>query len=164
MIWGIIGTVLSDRFLRPLCVTTAFMVAACAAEGRRFETAALSSSEDGVIYVYRPLASVIGRGEDPYVWIAGEQMGRVKAGGYVKKVVPTGTHDVTVRQTVLFIPTWPQTVEVAVASGGSAYVKVDQRITGISTEEGAAATQQVSIEEVPFDMGQADLSKARENM
>jgi hypothetical protein len=124
----------------------------------------LSSGEVGVIYVYRPLDSIIGRGEDPYVWIAGEQMGRVKAGGYVKKVVPVGEHDVTVRQTVLFVPTWPEMVQVAVASGGSAYVKVDQRITGISADGGAGAIQEVFIEEVPFDVGQADISKARENM
>jgi hypothetical protein len=138
-------------------------LAACAADGPRFESAALSSSEVGVIYVYRPLDSIIGRGEDPYVWIAGKQMGRVKAGGYVKKVVPIGEYDVTVRQTVLFVPTWPETVEVAVASGGSAFVKIDQRITGIGSGDGAAATQQVFIEEVPIEVGQSEIAKAREN-
>lgn len=153
-----------DRSLRPLCAATAFLLSACAADGPRFESAALSSSEVGVIYVYRPLDTIIGRGEDPYVSIAGEQLGRVKAGGYVKKVVPIGAHDVTVRQTVLFIPTWPETVEVAVASGGSAYVKIDQRITGIGTGDGASATQEVFIEEVPVDVGQTDIAKARENM
>jgi hypothetical protein len=153
-----------SRIFRLLSAAIALALAACAAEGPRFESASLSSSEVGVIYVYRPLESVIGRGEDPYVSIAGEHMGRLKAGGYVKKVVPIGEHAVTVRQTVLFIPTWPETVEVAVASGGSAYVKVDQRITSIGGENGAAATQQVFIEEVSFDVGQADISKARENM
>jgi hypothetical protein len=74
-------------------------------------------------------------------------------------VVPIGEHDVTVRQNVLFIPTWPETVGVAVASGRSAYVKVHQRITDIGTGEGASATQQVFIEEVPSMWGKQILPR-----
>lgn len=148
----------------PLGLAVALALAACAAEGPDFERASLTTADTGVIYVYRPLTSVIGRGEDPYVYIGGENMGRLKSGGYVEKVVPIGEYKVTVRQTVLFVPTWPQSVEVAVGSGGSAYVKVDQRVTGVTTEgEGATATQQVFIEEVGNTEGQAEIAQAKKN-
>ena len=56
----------------------ALLLASCTAEGPAFERQTVLSNEVGVIYVYRPLTSVIGRGEDPYVTIAGERMGKIK--------------------------------------------------------------------------------------
>jgi hypothetical protein len=139
------------------------LLAGCAAGGPAFERRAALSNEVGVIYVYRPLTSAIGRGEDPYVIIAGERMGRLKAGGYLKKVVPIGDHKVTVQQSVLLLPTWPESVEVAVASASSTYVKIDQRITNVDLSGGATATQQVFIEEVSDITGQAEILNMREN-
>jgi len=138
-------------------------LAGCAAEGRVFERQAALTDEIGVIYVYRPLTTVFGRGEDPYVTIAGDRMGRLKAGGYFKKIVPIGEHKVTVNQSLLLLPTWPESVEVAVASASSSYVKVDQRITDIDFDGGATATQQVFIEKVPSPAGQSEIAALREN-
>jgi hypothetical protein len=151
--------------LRLAAIAAALLLAGCAAEGARFErqAAAPLTSEDGVIYVYRPLTSVLGRGEDPYVTIAGERMGRLRAGGYFKKIVPIGEHRVTVQQSVLFLPTWPESVDVAVASGAGTYVKVDQRVTGVDISDGATATQEVFIEEVPGYTGQNEILAMREN-
>jgi hypothetical protein len=149
--------------LRLAAVAAALLLAGCAAEGQRFERQAALNSELGVIYVYRPLTSLVARGEDPYVTIAGQPMGRLRAGGYFKKVVPIGEHKVTVQQTILFLPTWPESVEVAVASATGTYVKVDQRITGVEFNEGATATQQVFIEEVPGFTGQNEILGMREN-
>jgi hypothetical protein len=155
---------MASHFSRLFLVATALVISSCAAEGPDFKRASLNSTEVGIIYVYRPLTSVIGRGENPYVYVNGENLGQLKAGGYLEKVVPIGEHKVTVRQTVLFVPTWPESVEVAVASGGSAYVKVDQRVTGLSTEgEGATATQQVFIEEVSNEEGQVEIERAKGN-
>jgi hypothetical protein len=138
-------------------------MAGCAAEGPSFERQAALSNEVGVIYVYRPLTSVIGRGEDPYVIIAGKRMGRLRAGGYFKKIVPIGEHKVTVQQSLLLLPTWPESVEVAVASSAGTYVKVDQRFTDVGFDEGTSATQQVFIEEVPAPTGQDEILSMREN-
>jgi hypothetical protein len=149
--------------LRLAAVAAALLLAGCAAEGQRFERQAALNSELGVIYVYRPLTSLVARGEDPYVTIAGQPMGRLRAGGYFKKVVPIGEHKVTVQQTILFLPTWPESVEVAVASATGTYVKVDQRITGVEFNEGATATQQVFIEEVSGFTGQNEILGMREN-
>ncbi|MGH6874073.1 MAG: DUF2846 domain-containing protein [Aestuariivirgaceae bacterium] len=154
---------MQSLLLRLAAIFAAFLLASCAAEGQRFERQATLDSEVGVIYVYRPLTSVLGRGEDPYVTIAGEHMGRLRAGGYFKKVVPIGEHRVMVQQSVLFLPTWPESVEVAVASGTGTYVKIDQRITGVAFDEGATATQQVFIEEVPGYTGQNEILGMREN-
>jgi hypothetical protein len=154
---------MQSLLLRLAAIPAALLLASCAAEGQRFQRQAALSSEVGVIYVYRPLTSVFGRGEDPYVTIAGQQMGRLRAGGYFKKVVAIGEHKVMVQQSVLFLPTWPESVEVAVASGTGAYVKVDQRITGIDVDDGATATQQVFIEEVPGYTGQSEILSMREN-
>jgi hypothetical protein len=151
-------------FLRPaLCLAAAASLSACAAEGPAFERQAALSNEVGVIYVYRPLNSVVGRGEDPYVTIAGERVGRLKAGGYFKKVVPIGEYKVTVQQSVFLLPTWPESVEVAVASAAGTYVKVDQRITDFDFADGATATQQVFIEEVPSPSGQNEILAMRGN-
>ena len=154
---------MQSLLLRLAAVMAAFLLACCAAEGQRFERQAALNSEVGVIYVYRPLTSVLARGEDPYVTIAGQPMGRLRAGGYFKKVVPIGEHKVMVQQTVLFIPTWPESVEVAVASATGSYVKIDQRITAVEFDEGATATQQVFIEEVPGFTGQSEILGMREN-
>ncbi|HKQ95207.1 MAG TPA: DUF2846 domain-containing protein [Aestuariivirgaceae bacterium] len=155
---------MASHFSRLFLVVTALLVSSCAAEGPDFKRASIQSTEVGIIYVYRPLTSVIGRGENPYVYVNGENLGQLKAGGYLEKVVPIGEYKVTVRQTVLFVPTWPESVEVAVASGGSAYVKVDQRVTGFTTEgEGATATQQVFIEEVGNEEGQIEIERAKGN-
>lgn len=139
------------------------LLCGCAAEGPSFERQAALSSDVGVIYVYRPLRSVIGRGEDPYVIIAGERMGRLRSGGYFKKVVPIGEHKVTVQQSVLLLPTWPESVEVAVASSAATYVKVDQRFTDVDFGQGTSATQQVFIEEVSAPTGQNEILGMREN-
>jgi hypothetical protein len=154
---------MQSMLLRLAVIVAALLLAGCAAEGQRFERQAALNSEVGVIYVYRPLTSVIARGEDPYVTIAGQPMGRLRAGGYFKKVVPIGEHKVMVQQTVLFLPTWPESVEVAVASATGTYVKVDQRITAVEFDEGATATQQVFIEEVPGFTGQNEILAMREN-
>jgi len=154
---------MQSLLLRLAAVAAALLLACCAAEGQRFERQAALNSEVGVIYVYRPLTSVLARGEDPYVTIAGQPMGRLRAGGYFKKVVPIGEHKVMVQQTVLFIPTWPESVEVAVASATGSYVKIDQRITAVEFDEGATATQQVFIEEVPGFTGQSEILGMREN-
>jgi hypothetical protein len=148
---------------RMAAILAAPLIIACAAEGPAFERQAALTNEVGVIYVYRPLSTLFARGEDPYVIIAGERMGRLKVGGYFKKVVPIGEHKVTVQQTVLFLPTWPESVEVAVASATGTYVKVDQRITNVEFNEGASATQQVFIEEVPAPTGQTEILSMREN-
>jgi hypothetical protein len=149
--------------LRLVACWVVLLLAGCAAEGRLFERQAALTDEVGVIYVYRPLTSVFGRGEDPYVTIAGERMGRLRAGGYFKKIVPIGEHKVTVNQTLFLLPTWPESVEVAVASASSTYVKVDQRITDVGFDGGATATQQVFIEEVPSPAGQSEIAALREN-
>jgi hypothetical protein len=149
--------------LRLVACWVVLLLAGCAAEGRLFERQAALTDEVGVIYVYRPLTSVFGRGEDPYVTIAGERMGRLRAGGYFKKIVPIGEHKVTVNQSLFLLPTWPESVEVAVASASSTYVKVDQRITDVGFDGGATATQQVFIEEVPSPAGQSEIAALREN-
>jgi hypothetical protein len=141
----------------------AALLACCAAKGPQFERSSALSSEVGVIYVYRPLTLAVGQGEDPYVTIAGERMGRLKAGGYFKKIVPIGEHKVTVQQSVFLLPTWPESVEVAVGSASGAYVKVDQRFTGFAFDSGTTATQQVFIEEVTGTTGQSEILSMREN-
>lgn len=154
---------MQSLLLRLAMILAAHLLASCAAEGQRFERQAALNSDVGVIYVYRPLTAVFARGEDPYVTIAGDQMGRLRAGGYFKKVVPIGEHRVVVNQSVLFLPTWPESIEVAVASATGTYVKVDQRVTGVAFDEGATATQQVFIEEVPGYTGQNEILGMREN-
>lgn len=137
-------------------------LAACAADGPRFEPLAANAGF-GTIYVYRPLGKLIGRGESPYVSIADGDLHTIKAGGFMAKRVPAGEYDVRVRQNILFLPTWQETVSVAVAPGGSAYVKVDQVISEISAEDGLSARQSVFIKEVDSITGQAEIAGAREN-
>lgn len=139
-------------------------LAACTAQGERYEKAA-ARADTGTIYVYRPLGKWNGRGENPYVNVAGKLLGRLFAGGYVAYAVPAGEHRVEVVQSLLFLPVWPKGLEVAVAEGSSTYVKVDQRITSIGGEDGGGVTarQEVFIEEVDEVTGQAALAKSRLN-
>jgi hypothetical protein len=66
---------------------------------------------------------------------------------------------------VLFIvPTIPKTVTVTVVRGSQSYVRVDQTIDSVDVTGGATVMQSIEIEEVPFDIGQAELAKTRQNI
>jgi hypothetical protein len=141
-------------------------LAGCAAEGARYLPNRLEGAiNSGTIYVYRPLTQLGRRGEDPFVSMAHKSYGRMRAGSFIAATFPEGEVDVTVQQSVLFIvPTIPKTVTVTVVRGSQSYVKVDQIIDAIGVTEGASVTQSIEIEEMPFNVGQAELAQTRENI
>lgn len=141
----------------------ALILAACTADGPGFQPLAQRPAGQGIVYVYRPQGETIGRGETPYVEIAGEMIGMLKAGGYVSRTLPPGEHKVTVRQSMLFVPTIWDNVTVAVAPGSVSYVRIDQRVTKVGTAGFFSAMQKVSIEEVSAETGQAEIADTRQN-
>jgi hypothetical protein len=119
----------------------------------------------GTIYVYRPLTELGLRGEDPFVSMAHKSYGRMRAGSFIAATFPEGEVDVTVQQSVLlFVPTIPKTVTVTVVRGSQSYVRVDQIIDSVGVTGGTTVMQSIEIEEVPFDIGQAELAKTRQNI
>ena len=141
----------------------AVFLASCAADGPQYRPTAERKRGEGLVYVYRPEGKTIGRGENPYVEVAGKSLGWLKPGGYVSMSLPPGEHKVTVRQTMLFIPTIWDTVDIAVAAGSVSYVRVDQRVTKVGTAGTFSAMQQVFIEEVTPEEGQAEIAETRQN-
>jgi hypothetical protein len=140
------------------------LLAGCVAQGPLYQSAQLSPARgQGVIYIYRPKGNWVARGENPYVEVGGEGMGPLRAGGYFSKAVAAGEHTVRVRQSLLLMPIWSDSVEVSVAPGGEAYVKVDQRFTKFGADSGVSARQQVFIEEVDSLTGQAEIAETRRN-
>lgn len=141
----------------------AVLLAACAADGPGFRPLAQRPAGEGIVYVYRPQGQTIGRGETPYVEIGDESMGMLKAGGYVTRTLPPGEHKITIRQSMLFVPTIWDSVTIAVAPGSVSYVRIDQRVTKVGTAGFFSAMQNVSIEEVPAETGQAEIAETRQN-
>jgi hypothetical protein len=143
-----------------------FPLAGCAAEGARYTPNSLvGPTNSGTIYVYRPLTELGRRGEDPFVSMAHKSYGRMRAGSFIAATFPEGEVDVTVQQSVLFlVPTIPKTVTVSVVRGSQSYVKVDQVIDAIGVTEGASVSQSIEIEEMPFNIGQAELAQTRQNI
>jgi hypothetical protein len=141
----------------------ALLAAACAADGPGFQPVSQRPAGEGLVYVYRPEGAALGRGETPYIEIAGKNMGMLKAGGYVSAALPPGEHDVTVRQTMLFVPTLWDTVRVAVAPGSVSYVRIDQRVTKVGNAGFFSAMQKISIEEVSAEVGQSEITETRQN-
>lgn len=139
------------------------LAGACTASGPAFQPLSTRPAGQGIVYVYRPAGEALGRGETPYVEIAGEMMGQLSAGGYVSRTLPPGEHKVTVRQTMVFVPTIWDSVTVAVAPGSVSYVKVDQRVTKVGNAGFFSAMQQVSIEEVSAETGQREIAETRKN-
>lgn len=146
-----------------LIAMLSMLLAACTADGPGFEPLAQRPAGQGIVYVYRPKGETIGRGETPYVEIADESMIMLKAGGYVSRTLPPGEHKITVRQSLLFVPTIWDSVTIAVAPGSVSYVRVDQRVTKVGTAGFFSAMQKVSIEEVPAETGQAEIADTRLN-
>lgn len=143
----------------------ALPLAGCAAVGEKYvpDNVAVTAG-NGTIYVYRPLSEIGKRGEDPFVSIARKSYGRMRAGSFIAATFPEGDYVVTLQQSVLMIvPTIPRTITVTVVRGSQSYVRVDQTIDSIGLSGGATVTQSISIEEVPFDVGQAELAKSRQN-
>jgi hypothetical protein len=138
----------------------------CAAEGARYvPNGIVGAKNTGTIYVYRPLTQLGLRGEDPFVSMAHKSYGRMRAGSFIAGTFPEGEVDVTVQQSLLFIvPTIPKTVTVTVVRGSQSYVKVDQVIEAIGVTEGASVAQSIEIEEMPFNVGQAELAQTRQNI
>lgn len=147
-----------------LLLIPALTIGGCVAQGPKYQSAGVTPPRgQAVIYVYRPKGNWVVRGENPYVEIGGEGMGQLRAGGFMSKVVPAGDYTVRVRQSLLMMPIWSDSVEVSVADGGSAYVKVDQRYTKFGVDSGVSARQQISIEEVDNLEGQAEIAETRAN-
>jgi hypothetical protein len=138
----------------------------CAAEGARYVPNSIEGAKNtGTIYVYRPLTQLGQRGEDPFVSMAHKSYGRMRAGSFIAGTFPEGEVDVTVQQSVLFlVPTIPKTVTVSVVRGSQSYVKVDQLIDVIGVTDGASVSQSIEIEEMPFNIGQAELAQTRQNI
>jgi hypothetical protein len=140
------------------------LASGCVAQGPKYQSAAIDPERgQGVIYVYRPKGNWVVRGENPYVEIGGDGLGQLRSGGFLSKVVPAGEYKVVVHQSLLMMPVWSDSVEVTVADGGSAYVKVDQRYTQFGTDSGVSARQQIFIEEVDSLTGQAEIAETRRN-
>jgi hypothetical protein len=146
-----------------LIAMLALLAAACTADGPGFQPVSQRPAGEGLVYVYRPEGAALGRGETPYIEIAGKNMGMLKAGGYVSATLPPGEHDVTVRQTMLFVPTLWDTVSVAVAPGSVSYVRIDQRVTKVGNAGFFSAMQKISIEEVSAEVGQSEIAETRQN-
>ena len=144
----------------------ALPLAGCAAEGARYQPNGIVGAKNtGTIYVYRPLTDLGLRGEDPFVSMAHKSYGRMRAGSFIAATFPEGEVEVTVQQSVLFIvPTIPKTVSVTVVRGSQSYVRVDQTIESVDVTGGATVTQSIEIEEMPFNTGQAELAKTRQNI
>ena len=89
----------------------------------------------------------------------------MRAGSFIAATFPEGEVDVTIQQSVLFVvPTIPRTVSVTVVRGSQSYVRVDQIIDSVDVSVGATVAQSIEIEEVPFNIGQAELAKTRQNI
>ena len=138
----------------------------CAAEGARYQPNGLVGAKNsGTIYVYRPLTQLGLRGEDPFVSMAHKSYGRMRAGSFIAGTFPEGEVDVTVQQSLLFVvPTIPKTVTVTVVRGSQSYVKVDQVIDSVDVSIGASVAQSIEIEEMPVNIGQAELAQTRQNI
>ena len=126
----------------------------------------VGAKNTGTIYVYRPLTQLGLRGEDPFVSMAHKSYGRMRAGSFIAATFPEGEVDVTVQQSLLFIvPTIPKTVTVTVVRGSQSYVRVDQVIDCDRTSPtGQPSAQSIEIEEMPFNVGQAELAQTRQNI
>jgi Protein of unknown function (DUF2846) len=143
---------------------TAFLLFGCVAQGPKYQSAGVTPARgEGVIYVYRPKGNWVVRGENPYVQIGDDGLGALRSGGFVSKAVSAGEYKVVVRQSLLMMPIWSDSVEVTVADGGSAYVKVDQRYTKFGADSGLSARQEIFIEEVDSLTGQAEIAETRRN-
>jgi hypothetical protein len=55
-------------------------------------------------------------------------------------------------------------VTVTVVRGSTSYVRVNQTIDSVGLDGGASVMQSVEIEEVPSDVGQAEIAQARQNI
>ena len=142
-------------------------LAGCAAQGARYTPNSLvGATNSGTIYVYRPLTELGRRGEDPFISMAHKSYGRMRAGRLIAGDVSRRARWTSrFQQSLLFlVPTIPKTVTVSVVRGSQSYVRVDQVIDAIGVTEGASVTQSIEIEEMPFNVGQAELAQTRQNI
>jgi hypothetical protein len=145
------------------CAVLAALVAGCAAGGPIYQPTLERKAGEGLVYIYRPAGELIGRGESPYVEVGDKNLGRLSAGAFLMVSLPPGEHEVTLRQTALFIPTIWRSIDVAVAAGSVSYVRVDQRVTEVGNAGTFSAMQGITIEEVSAEEGQREIADTRAN-
>lgn len=79
------------RSLRQLTLVAIVFLTGCAATGPKFTSLESAGSNTSVVYIYR-VSSFAGGGSYPKLTIDGADDLMLKNGGYVRRVLPAGTH------------------------------------------------------------------------
>lgn len=89
----------------PTMLLAIITMTGCTAGGRDFQTVSELKSGQAVIYVYRPhTMDFIADPDVPIVYLNDERVGRIRINGHFSMNVDAGTHNVTVRSSMLGIP------------------------------------------------------------
>ena len=137
------------------------LLAACqTAGGPNFKPVAAGSGK-GVIYVYA-LGGFGGYGESPVIEVDGKRVGKVQSKGYLAIPVRAGTHKVTVRSVLIGVPFFGKDVSVKVASGRSAYIRVDRKFDSMSySSSGAVPIYINDVKRVPNKVGRGQIKQTK---
>ena len=142
----------------------AVLLIGCASRGPAFEAAAPPSSEQALVYVYRPYTSFhIGNPDIPILYLDEQKMGRIAINGYLAIYVDVGAHSIDVKASVLGLPTYSLgQVRFDAAPGQTYYVRYTEQFANVVGVPGTwAVTSRSKLGPVSSDMGRIEIRATR---
>jgi hypothetical protein len=122
-----------------------------------------AGADKGVVYVYAP-GHFSGYGESPVVAVDGKEVDKLNAKGYMAIPVSAGKHTITMHSVLVGVKLGGRDVPVSVASGGSAYVRIDRKFDSLAfTPTGPIPIYINVMTGVPNEIGQAEITKTRQS-
>jgi|GEM_PF-4636215 len=116
------------RFVSSLLVLV--VLGACTARGPAYAPVAVTNENEGILYVYRPHTSYLIADPDiPYIYVNGENRGRLKIDGYFAFGLAAGTHVVSIKESVLGVPLYQiEEIEVVIEEGESKFLRYTRNV------------------------------------
>lgn len=124
-----------------MLVLLGFMLSGCVAIGPSFKREDSASLDKSVLYVYRPMG-LSGIGESYKIWVDGQSIGAIEAGGYYRYEVHPGFHNIGWGAAISSIKHISGKKEFEALSGESTYYRVHLGESGLVKE--SIALQEIS--------------------
>lgn len=137
---------------------------ACTASGPPFTPATETSSDNALVYVYRPDTLFYSADPDvPILYLDGVRLLRLRINGYTWLEVEPGQHAISLKESLLGLPSWTiGEIDLPAESGRTYYIRYTYDYAGTAFDGTYAyATGQSTFTIVPNALGKQEISGTR---
>jgi len=137
------------------------LLCACTADGPAFQPATTQAADQALVYVYRPDTFFYSANPDvPFLYLDGNQLLRLRIGGYTWLEVDQGPHTISIRDSLLGFPIDTlEEIQLEAVSGETYYVRFFQDYDGMAfVGPTAYAMTETMMMIVPEKLGRQEIA------